>query len=48
MAATPPDRNPDGSPGRMPRNRARALIIGTFVLIVVVVFAYMLLVGLNA
>jgi len=38
----------DGSPGRIPKNRARALIIGTFVLIVVVIFAYMLLVGLNA
>ncbi|QXG76203.1 hypothetical protein KUM42_01105 [Modestobacter sp. L9-4] len=50
MAVNPtePDRTPDGSTGRIPKNRARALIIGTFVLIVVVIFAYMLLVGLNA
>jgi hypothetical protein len=51
-APTPgPDENgnpTDGTPGKIPRNRARALIIGTFVLIVVVIFAYMLLVGLNA
>ena len=50
MAVNPPepDRTPDGSTGRIPKNRARVLIIGTFVLIVVVIFAYMLLVGLNA
>ncbi|WP_164700693.1 hypothetical protein [Modestobacter sp. KNN46-3] len=41
---------PDGRPdrtgqGKMPKNRARLLIVGTFVLILVVIFSYMLLVG---
>jgi hypothetical protein len=49
MAVNPtePDRTPDGSTGRIPKNRARVLIIGTFVLIVVVAFTFMILVGTN-
>ena len=40
------DDHGDG-PGRMPKNRARVLIIGTFVLIIIVAFAFMILVGTN-
>ena len=42
---TPPrdhDRRPQD---RIPKNRARALIVGTFLLMIVVVFGYMLLIG---
>ena len=38
--------NGDG-PGRIPKNRARLLIIGTFVLIIIVAFTFMILVGTN-
>jgi hypothetical protein len=42
--STPDDG--DGSPQRkVPRNRFRALFIGTVLLIIVVIFGYMLLVG---
>ena len=44
MAIQDPD---DGSPRPISKNRARVLIIGTFVLIVVVAFAFMILVGTN-
>jgi 4-hydroxybenzoate polyprenyltransferase len=40
-----PDR-PSGQ-GRIPRNRARLLIVLTFVVIIVVVFGYMILVASN-
>ena len=41
---------PDGRPdrtgqGKLPKNRARLLIVGTFVLILVVAFTFMILVG---
>jgi 4-hydroxybenzoate polyprenyltransferase len=40
-----PDR-PTGQ-GRLPRNRARLLIVLTFVVIIVVIFGYMILVASN-
>ena len=46
MATNRPDQNGDG-PGRIPKNRARVLIIGTFVLIIAVIFLFMILVGTN-
>ena len=44
MAAAPRDNDPEDR-GRMPKNRARTLIIVAIVVIAVVVFGYMLLVG---
>ncbi|GAB4079417.1 hypothetical protein [Modestobacter muralis] len=37
----------DDGPGRIPKNRARVLIIGTFVLMIIIVFTFMILVGTN-
>jgi hypothetical protein len=43
-----PHRDPDDRAQRqVPRNRFRVLVISVVVLIIVVVFGYMLLVGLN-
>jgi hypothetical protein len=43
-----PHRDPDDSAQRqVPRNRFRAIVISVVVLIIVVVFGYMLLIGLN-
>jgi len=46
MATNSSSGNDDG-PGRGSPNRARLLIIGTFVLIIVVAFLFMILVGTN-
>jgi hypothetical protein len=44
--STPDAGDPDArEQRRVPRNRFRALFIGTFLLILVVIFGYMLLVG---
>lgn len=45
MSVGPDGRSDRSGLGRMPKNRARLLIAGTFVLILVVIFTYMLLVG---
>ena len=43
-----PHRDPhDQAQRQVPRNRFRVLVISVVVLIIVVVFGYMLLVGLN-
>jgi len=48
MASNSHDHHDDhDGPGRIPKNRARLLIIGTFVLIIIVAFAFMILVGTN-
>ncbi|GAA4728561.1 hypothetical protein GCM10023328_03770 [Modestobacter marinus] len=48
MSQGPDDRPDRTGQGRLPKNRARLLIVGTFVLILVVVFSYMLLVANSA
>ena len=45
MANSSHDEN-DG-PGRIPKNRARVLIIATFVLMIIIVFGFLILVGTN-
>ncbi|MFQ1002733.1 hypothetical protein [Modestobacter sp. SSW1-42] len=45
--ASPSTGGNDDGPGRIPKNRARVLIIGTFVLIIAVIFLFMILVGTN-
>ena len=48
MASNRHDHHDEGDgPGRIPKNRARLLIIGTFVLIIIVAFTFMILVGTN-
>jgi hypothetical protein len=43
-----PHRDPDDRAQRqVPRNRFRAIVISVVVLVIVVVFGYMLLIGLN-
>jgi hypothetical protein len=45
---TTPHRDPDDPAQRqVPRNRFRAIVISVVVLIIVVIFGYMLLIGLN-
>lgn len=48
MSERPDDRPDRAGQGRLPKNRARLLIVGTFVLILVVAFSYMLLVANTA
>ncbi|MCZ2806026.1 hypothetical protein O2W18_12985 [Modestobacter sp. VKM Ac-2983] len=45
MSEGPDGRSDRPGQGRMPKNRARLLIVGTFVLILVVIFTYMLVLG---
>jgi hypothetical protein len=43
--STPPKRPADPGGGKLPRNRTRALILATIVVIFVVAFGYMILVS---
>ncbi|MCZ2821715.1 hypothetical protein O2V63_15320 [Modestobacter sp. VKM Ac-2977] len=45
MSERPDGRTDRNGQGRLPKNRARLLIVGTFVLILVVAFTFMILVG---
>jgi hypothetical protein len=45
MTHPPHDRRPAGGGRRIPKNRARLLLVLTFVLVLVVVFGYLLLVS---
>ncbi|MCZ2838116.1 hypothetical protein [Modestobacter sp. VKM Ac-2985] len=48
MSERPDDSHDRTGQGKLPKNRARLLIVGTFVLILVVAFSYMLLVANTA
>ncbi|WP_299951222.1 hypothetical protein [uncultured Modestobacter sp.] len=45
MTHAPDDNGRPSGLGRMPKNRARLLIVSVFVLMIVVAFGFMILVG---